>query len=61
MQSTFNAMNSSSPAHTGWSDERIDRLARGLMPVIFGRPAHTPTNRCDHRGKPTLQHPQANN
>ena len=32
-----------------WSAERIERRARGMYPVIFGRPAPTaPAVRCDH-------------
>jgi hypothetical protein len=25
-----------------WTDERLDRLARGMFPIVFGRPAPAP-------------------
>jgi hypothetical protein len=25
-----------------WTDERLDRLARGMFPLVFGRPAPAP-------------------
>ncbi len=32
-----------------WTPKRIDRLARGMYPVIFGRPAPTaPADWCDY-------------
>jgi hypothetical protein len=46
----------SSTRPTEWTPERIDQLARALQPLVFGRPAHTPADRCDHGGLQP-QHP----
>jgi hypothetical protein len=49
MYRTNTAMHRTPTSSADWSNERIDRLARALMPVIFGRPAHKPASQCDHR------------
>jgi hypothetical protein len=28
---------------TDWTEERLDALARGMFPLVFGRPAPAPT------------------
>ena len=37
---TITAMPTPTPTnHDPWPDDRLDRLARGLVPLVFGRPA----------------------
>jgi len=39
-----------------WTPERLDRLARGMFTVVFGRPApHGPDVLADEGGEPAVQ------
>jgi hypothetical protein len=35
-------MPSNDPHHGEWSEARLDRLARAMFPIVFGRPAPAP-------------------
>jgi hypothetical protein len=42
---TITAMPTTTTTDDAWPPERLDRLARGMFPVVFGRPAPTPQNK----------------
>ena len=36
------AMPTTTTDHDAWPEERLDRLTRGMFPLVFGRPAPAP-------------------